>query len=175
MSNAFHKGACTGMVGGLLPWSTASIVLWALFCNWILSAQPSKPGEYVIKATYLYNIARYVEWPPRFAAAKGDSFVVCVLGQDPFAQLSTRRLPAKLSTAKASWQSGSRSHSRDRIAAFCSSGRRRTRRPPSNGTANFTATFESIARDVPEKDWESIPADLSKNLDHYLYWGQKTS
>jgi Arc/MetJ-type ribon-helix-helix transcriptional regulator len=27
-----------------------------------------------------------------------------------------------------------------------------TRRPPSNGTANFTATVESIARDVPEKD-----------------------
>lgn len=76
---------------GLLPWSTASIVLWALFCNWILSAQPSKPGEYVIKATYLNNFARYVEWPARFAAAKGDSFVICVLGQDPFAQLSTRR------------------------------------------------------------------------------------
>ena len=50
-----------------------------------------------------------------------------------------------------------------------------TRRPPSNGTANLTAAFESIAGDVPDKDWESIPADLSKNLDHYLYGGQKTS
>jgi hypothetical protein len=66
------------------PWSTALIVVWALFCNWTLSAQPSKPGEYMIKATYLYNFARYVEWPARFAAAKGDSFAICVLGQDPF-------------------------------------------------------------------------------------------
>ena len=45
----------------------------------------------------------------------------------------------------------------------------------SNGTANLAAAFESIASDIPDKDWESIPADLSKNLDHYLYGGQKTS
>jgi len=50
-----------------------------------------------------------------------------------------------------------------------------TRRPPSNGTGNLTAAFESIASDVPDKDWQSIPGDLSKNLDHYLYGGQKTS
>ena len=50
-----------------------------------------------------------------------------------------------------------------------------TRRPPSNGTTNFAAAFESIAKDVPDKDWESIPTDLSKNLDHYLYGGNKTS
>jgi len=49
-----------------------------------------------------------------------------------------------------------------------------TNRPTSNGKANFAAAFESIASDVPDKDWESIPADLSKNLDHYLYGGQKT-
>ncbi len=49
------------------------------------------------------------------------------------------------------------------------------RRPPSNGKANLAAAFESIASDVPDKDWESIPADLSKNVDHYLHGGQKTS
>jgi len=50
-----------------------------------------------------------------------------------------------------------------------------TERPPSNGTANFASAFENIAKDVPDADWEKVPADLSKNLDHYLYWGQKTS
>jgi YfiR/HmsC-like len=48
-----------------------------------LFAQTSKPGEYAIKATYLYNFARYVEWPVR-SAVNGDSFAICVLGQDPF-------------------------------------------------------------------------------------------
>jgi Arc/MetJ-type ribon-helix-helix transcriptional regulator len=46
---------------------------------------------------------------------------------------------------------------------------------PSNGTVNFAAAFENIAKDVPDKDWDSVPADLSKNLDHYLYGGQKPS
>jgi antitoxin ParD1/3/4 len=50
-----------------------------------------------------------------------------------------------------------------------------TRRSTSNGSANLAAAFESIAADVPDKDWERIPADLSKNLDHHLYGGRKTS
>jgi putative addiction module CopG family antidote len=49
------------------------------------------------------------------------------------------------------------------------------RRAPSNGTPSFMAAFESIANDVPDADWGNVPADLSKNLDHYLYGGQKTS
>jgi antitoxin ParD1/3/4 len=47
--------------------------------------------------------------------------------------------------------------------------------PPSNGKPNPAAAFESIASDVPDKDWESIPSDLSKNLDHHLYGGRKTA
>lgn len=50
-----------------------------------------------------------------------------------------------------------------------------THRPPSNGTVNLATAFENIASDVPEKDWERVPADLSKNLDGYLYGSQKTS
>jgi putative addiction module CopG family antidote len=49
-----------------------------------------------------------------------------------------------------------------------------TQRTPSNGTS-FAVALENIARDVPDSDWESVPPDLSKNLDHYLYGGLKTS
>jgi antitoxin ParD1/3/4 len=48
-------------------------------------------------------------------------------------------------------------------------------RSPSNHAADLGAAFESIARDVPDADWESVPGDLSKNLDRYLYGNQKTS
>ena len=27
----------------------------------------------------------------------------------------------------------------------------------------------AITREVPEREWERVPADLSKNVDHYLY------
>jgi Arc/MetJ-type ribon-helix-helix transcriptional regulator len=47
-------------------------------------------------------------------------------------------------------------------------------RSPSNGTPIFVA-FENIAKDVPDADWDRVPPDLSKNLDHYLYGGHKTS
>ena len=50
-----------------------------------------------------------------------------------------------------------------------------TRRAPSNSTPNFMAALESIANDVPDADWGKVSVDLSKNLDHYLYGGQKTS
>jgi hypothetical protein len=47
-----------------------------------LSAQQSKPEEYQVKAVYLYNFGRFVQWPA--AAASNDSFTVCILGHDPF-------------------------------------------------------------------------------------------
>ena len=50
-----------------------------------------------------------------------------------------------------------------------------THRLSLNGTANVSAVFESIASDIPDNEWKDIPADLSKNLDHYLYGGRKTS
>jgi putative addiction module CopG family antidote len=51
---------------------------------------------------------------------------------------------------------------------------RDTPRPASSGNADFAAIFDNIAGEVPEADWKCVPADLSKNLDHYLYGGQKT-
>ncbi len=38
--------------------------------------------EYDVKAAFLINFARYVEWPP--GARRGQSFGLCVLEPDPF-------------------------------------------------------------------------------------------
>jgi YfiR/HmsC-like len=53
-------------------------------CTPVLQAQPPKVSEYQVKATYLYNFARFVQWPENSDAVKGDSFSICVLGRDPF-------------------------------------------------------------------------------------------
>ena len=34
-------------------------------------------------------------------------------------------------------------------------------------------TFAAIAKDVPKEEWEHVPTDLAKNLDHYLYGSSK--
>ena len=49
-----------------------------------LLAQGSKPTEYQVKAVYLFNFGRFVEWPSSASAPRGQPFAVCVLGQDPF-------------------------------------------------------------------------------------------
>jgi hypothetical protein len=63
---------------------TAVIVMLALLYIPVLQAQQPKVSEYQVKATYLYNFGRFVQWPPNATVAKVDSFSICVLGQDPF-------------------------------------------------------------------------------------------
>ncbi len=41
----------------------------------------AKPGEYQVKAAYLYNFGRFIEWPAKDTSAH---FTICVLGEDPF-------------------------------------------------------------------------------------------
>jgi hypothetical protein len=67
-------------------WPAVAVVLLALtfFGATGLLAQQPKPSEYQVKATYLYNFGRFVKWPGTVPPGKGDSFSVCVLGQDPF-------------------------------------------------------------------------------------------
>ncbi|MBC8117680.1 MAG: YfiR family protein [Candidatus Saccharimonas sp.] len=40
--------------------------------------------EYELKAAYLYQFARYVEWPKNAVPGDDTTFVIGVLGQDPF-------------------------------------------------------------------------------------------
>jgi hypothetical protein len=52
-----------------------------------LRAQQTKASEYEVKATYLYNFGRFVQWSRGVAAARGDSFPICIFGQDPFGSI----------------------------------------------------------------------------------------
>ena len=40
------------------------------------------PHEYAVKAAFLYNFARFVEWPDD--ARVSPSFRICIVGDDPF-------------------------------------------------------------------------------------------
>jgi hypothetical protein len=43
-----------------------------------------KPTDYQVKAVYLYNFGKFVQWPTNDVTDKDGEFTVCVLGQDPF-------------------------------------------------------------------------------------------
>ncbi len=61
----------------------ALAVAWVLVGASCLQAQQSNPTEYQVKAAYLYNFGKFVEWPAKVTAAS-DFFSICVLGEDPF-------------------------------------------------------------------------------------------
>jgi len=47
------------------------------------AAQPNGPSEYDVKAAFLFNFAKFVEWPADALPADG-TFVIGVAGADPF-------------------------------------------------------------------------------------------
>lgn len=49
-----------------------------------LPSQPTISLEYAVKATYLYKLAPFVNWPPAAFTSPDAPFDICVLGHDPF-------------------------------------------------------------------------------------------
>jgi hypothetical protein len=58
------------------------------------SAGAAGPSEYEVKAAFLYNFARFVEWPLDAPGVDG-TFVVTVLGRDPFGSVLDDTLRGK--------------------------------------------------------------------------------
>lgn len=54
---------------------------------------PPSPTEQEVKAAYLYNFAKYVEWPPQ--APAGATWVVGILGDGDFGETLKRALEGK--------------------------------------------------------------------------------
>jgi hypothetical protein len=49
--------------------------------------QTEEPSlEYQVKAAYLLNFTRYVEWPPQAFSAPNTPLTICILGKDPFGE-----------------------------------------------------------------------------------------
>jgi YfiR/HmsC-like len=47
------------------------------------TAQAEVASEYAVKAAFLFNFTKFVEWPPSAFGERND-FQLCVLGEDPF-------------------------------------------------------------------------------------------
>jgi hypothetical protein len=50
-------------------------------------AAAEEPSEYEVKAAFLFNFSKFVEWPEGTFAGAADRITICVLGQDPFGAL----------------------------------------------------------------------------------------
>lgn len=77
---------------GLADLRTVQLAALLVACLGLLAsttrAQQGKPSEYKVKAIYLYNFGKFVQWPEaRETPDQSAPFLICVLGKDPFGSL----------------------------------------------------------------------------------------
>jgi hypothetical protein len=46
--------------------------------------------------------------------------------------------------------------------------------PTEKESGSILEMVSAVTKEVPEGEWERVPADLSKNVDHYLYGTKRT-
>ncbi|MGH9717090.1 MAG: YfiR family protein [Candidatus Acidiferrales bacterium] len=51
-----------------------------------VAARQNGPSEYQLKAAFLFNFAKFVDWPRSSFASPNAPFSICILGADPFGQ-----------------------------------------------------------------------------------------
>ncbi len=49
-------------------------------------AWASEFDEYAVKAAYLYNFAKFVEWPPKAFPTANAPLLICIAGDNPFGE-----------------------------------------------------------------------------------------
>jgi hypothetical protein len=71
------------------------LALVLLNASWGVPVHPQAPNEYQVKAAFLYNFARFIEWPAELFKEETLPLVVGVLGEDPFGSALDQSLNGK--------------------------------------------------------------------------------
>jgi hypothetical protein len=80
VGGARRKNRLTGWRGG----ARALPCLLAV-CGFVLPAQTAEPlSDYQVKAAFLLNFTKFIEWPTEAFEDAASPLAICVLGEDPF-------------------------------------------------------------------------------------------
>jgi len=60
------------------------MVVTAVYGSRSVSAESRTPSEYQVKAAFLYNFAKFVEWPDTAFTSNSAPLNICILGNNPF-------------------------------------------------------------------------------------------
>lgn len=67
---------------------------WLCLGAWVTTPAPGAVGnelpaatEHEVKAAFLYNFAKFVDWPPRAFAEAGSPLVIGLVGEDPLGEV----------------------------------------------------------------------------------------
>jgi hypothetical protein len=72
------------------------LAAWCILAGWMASdVQSQMPNEYEVKAAFVYNFAKFVEWPEAAFPGGSSPIVLCVVGEDPFGGILARTVVGK--------------------------------------------------------------------------------
>jgi hypothetical protein len=77
-------GASSAFVQSILGTGWRLFLLRVTICSLAVAAQAQSATEYQVKAAFLFNFAKFVEWPADAFSTADAPLQVCILGQDPF-------------------------------------------------------------------------------------------
>ncbi|MBI4460194.1 MAG: YfiR family protein, partial [Acidobacteria bacterium] len=93
---------------GPKSWVGVSLALWKTVALWLLlagvcfisalpaQAQTTTSLEYQVKAAFLLNFTKFVEWPSAAFSTFNSPIRICVLGEDPFGPTLNRTLAGEI-------------------------------------------------------------------------------
>jgi uncharacterized protein DUF4154 len=70
-------------------WILSALIVGVFVCA-IAAAQSDQPGEYDVKAAFLFNFTKFVEWPENAFVDSNAPIVIGVIGEDPFGESLVR-------------------------------------------------------------------------------------
>ena len=73
-------------------WSKLAVLLFLLI--FALQAARQRASEYQLKAAFLYNFTKFIDWPGE--SVRSLTFQICVLGQNPFGSELTQLTDGKV-------------------------------------------------------------------------------
>ena len=77
-------------------------LITALFPQSAVAQPQSEPkGEYALKAVFLYNFCRFIDWPKSAFASPNEPIVIGVIGEDPFGSLLKEAVQGETSRGRA--------------------------------------------------------------------------
>ena len=100
-----HSPRSSGLRGWLRRAAIYSLTLLLVVCGGTASpASPSIPAtsasEYQIKAAFLYNFAKFIEWPAEVFHGAGTPMVIGIVGDDPFGSILDQTVNGKTANGR---------------------------------------------------------------------------
>jgi hypothetical protein len=86
-----------------ISWSTNRLIVAIVLLIFVFSSlaslvrgQSSGATGYEVKIAFLFNFAKFIDWPEHSFASPQSPFTICVLGQDPFGNILDETLQQKM-------------------------------------------------------------------------------